>query len=62
MLGLWVIRGGKGGRTVGDKLILEADIKGGVRVGGECHSCLAREVFGLAVFVADRIFDLYPHV
>ena len=45
-------------RTVGDELVLKADIEGGVGVGRKCHSCLACEVFGLAVFVADCIFDL----
>lgn len=60
-----VDRRGKGaegeGSTSRNKLVLEADVEGGVGVRGECHSCLAGDVFGAPVFVSYRIFDLFPH-
>lgn len=43
---------------MGDKLVLEADVKSCVRVRSECHACLANDVFGAAIFVAGGVFDL----
>lgn len=52
--------GGRSGRTGSNELVLKADVKRGVRVGGERHPCLAGYVLGSAVLVADRVFDLCP--
>ena len=41
-----------------DKLIFEADVEGGVGVGGKCHSRLADDVFWSSIFIARRVFDL----
>lgn len=53
--------GGREGSTGGNKLVLEADVEGGVSVGGKCHSCLASDIFGAPVLVSYRVFDLFPH-
>ncbi len=44
--------------TVGSKLVLEADIKGGIGVGGKSHSRLPNEVFRLAIFIPYCVPDL----
>ena len=44
--------------TVSDKLVFKTYVKGGISVGCECHSCLAREILGLSVLVTDGIADL----
>ena len=54
----WGERGKGEGVTVRNELVLETDVKGRVRVRGECHPRLAGEVLGFPVFVADGVADL----
>lgn len=48
------------GFTGGGELIFEADVKGGVGMGSESHSCFAGYVFGFSVFISNGIFNLIP--
>jgi len=55
---LWLRTGQVVLRTVGSKLVLEADIKGSIGVGGKSHSRLPNEVFRLAIFIPYCVPDL----
>jgi len=60
-LSVWAVLGDgweKEGRTGCDELVLEADVKCGVRVGCKCHSCFADDVFGSPVLIAYGVLDL----
>lgn len=48
------------GCTGGGELVFEADVKGGVGVGGKSHSSFASYIFRFSVFVSNGIFDLVP--